>query len=294
MKRTNAEKTLRLETDGFLRIAFLGVGSAFSVRNYQNNFFLIKGKTSIMVDLGTKASLRLDELGLSVLDIKAVLPTHSHADHVGSMEELALKSRYVAPFVFGGSKGEHRPDCIITREYEPLLWNETLRGGLAYSEEVDLGGAKGAMQFEHYFRPVRPALAQGYGRPTYVLDYGGIELKIMRTQHIPEGKTSWRESFWSTGLVVDDRVFLSGDTVFDEELVMEYGAPPGVETIFHDVQSYSGGVHASYEELARLPADIKAKTVLVHMDDNCFTLDPCKDGFVGFARDATEIYYDFP
>jgi ribonuclease BN (tRNA processing enzyme) len=292
MKVTKADKTLKLETDGHLRIAFLGVGSAFSIRNFQNNFFIIKGKTSILVDCGTKASLRLHNLGLSVLDVKAVLPSHSHADHVGSIEELALKSRYVAPLILGGKRGDHRPDCIITHEYEPILWNETLRGGLAYSEEINLGGAAGEMQFGHYFASVYPRLADGYQRPTYVLDYGGIELKIMRTQHIPEGKASWRDSYWSTGLVVDDRVFLSGDTVFDEELVMEYGGD-GVEAIFHDVQSFPGGVHAAYEQLATLPAHITAKTYLVHMDDNCYDFNPKDDGFADFTCDATEVYYDF-
>jgi hypothetical protein len=246
-----------------------------------------------MVDLGSKASLQLDSLGLSVLDIKAILPTHSHADHVGSMEELALKSRYMAPFVFGGDKGDFKPDCIITREYEPILWHETLQGGLAYSEEVDLGGAKGAMQFGHYFNSVPPVLVDGYGRPTYILEYKGIRLKIMRTQHIPEGMNSWRESFWSTGVVVDEKFFFSGDTVFDRELVTVFGGPSEVETIFHDVQSHKGGVHASYGELKTLPDEIKAKTTLVHMDDNCFKFDPEEDGFMGFAQDAKAVYYDF-
>lgn len=293
MRTTPAQKALSLATDGFLRIAFLGVGSAFSVRNFQTNFFIIKGGTSILVDLGTKASLRLHALGLSVLDVKTILPTHSHADHVGSIEEIALKSRYVAPFVKGGTKGDHKPDCIITGEYEHILWNETLRGGLAYSEDLHLGGAVGSMQFSHYFNSVRPVLAKGFGRPTYRIEYGGISLAIMRTQHIPEGKNSWRESFWSTGLVIDDRVFVSGDTVFDGELVLEYGGSDGVEAIFHDVQSGADGVHAPYSRLTGLPAGIKAKTTLVHMDDKCFDFTPKDDGFVAFARDATETYYDF-
>ncbi len=293
MKTTKAGQKLELATGGFLRIAFLGVGSAFSVKNFQTNFFIIKGKTAVLVDLGTKASLRLHDLGLSVLDVNAILPTHSHADHVGSIEELALKSRYVAPFVRGGVKGDHKPDCIITEEYERILWNETLKGGLAYSEDMDLGGSRGSMQFSQYFKSVRPALAGGFGRPTYGIEYGGISLKIMRTQHIPEGTASWRESFWSTGLVIDDRVFLSGDTVFDEELVRVFGGGDGIEAVFHDVQSHEGGVHAPYGRLKKLPKGIKSKTTLVHMDDKCFEFSPKDDGFVDFAKDATQVYYDF-
>ncbi len=293
MRTTPAEKKLGLTTGGFLRIAFLGVGSAFSVKNYQTNFFIIKGGTAILVDLGTKGSMRLHALGLSVLDIRTILPTHSHADHVGSIEEIALKSRYVAPFVRGGSKGDFKPDCIITSEYEQILWDETLRGGLAYSEEINLGGAVGSMQFSHYFNSVRPRLVEGFGRPTYGMEYGGISLRIMRTQHIPEGKDSWRESFWSTGLVIDDRVFISGDTVFDEELALVYGGSDRVEAVFHDVQSNTGGVHAPYSLLKTLPAGLKAKTTLVHMDDKCFEFSPEEDGFAGFARDATNVYYDF-
>ena len=38
--------------------------------------------------------------------------------------------------------------------------------------------------------------------------------------------------------------------------------------MFHDTQLYSGGVHASYEELMTLPDEVRKKMYLYHYGDN--------------------------
>jgi len=101
------QNPLPLTTDGHLRIIFLGVGAAFSNKMFQANIIIVKGETALFVDLGTKATLKLAEFGRSVHDVKDLLVTHSHADHIGSVEELALKRRYEAPFI-EESQGQRR------------------------------------------------------------------------------------------------------------------------------------------------------------------------------------------
>ena len=123
---------LSLTNDGAREVFFIGVGSAFAKRNRQTNFLLIKGDTHIMVDLGATGPFALMETaGLKVTDLGALLPTHSHADHVGGIEELGLMSRYV------GQKFMHRPkvQVIVNEEYQRILWDQTLRGGMEFNEQ---------------------------------------------------------------------------------------------------------------------------------------------------------------
>lgn len=260
------------DNGGHLRMAWLGVGSAFGTLNNQCNVFAIKGDASVLIDCGNTASRALADLGLSTLDITAVLPTHSHADHVGGLEEVALKGRYIAPFVKGGRKGDHKPKCLITEEYQSYLWNFSLRGGLAFSEQIWVDGSPTEMRFTDYFEPIRPRPIDGYDRPVYRCEYGGIDLLLMRTKHIPEEPENWAECFWSCGVVLDGRVLHSGDTRFDPPLLRQF-VTDDIEAIFHDGQSFRGGVHASVEELAGLPAEVRTRMWLVHLDDNMLRMN---------------------
>ena len=82
-------RPLSLRNDGELEIAFLGVGTAFSVEPGHTNFFIIRGEHHILVDFGTTGPAQLQEVaGISPLDVRAILPTHAHADHVGGIAEI--------------------------------------------------------------------------------------------------------------------------------------------------------------------------------------------------------------
>ena len=71
------------------------------------------------------------ELGLATTDIRNFLITHSHADHIGGLEEVMLLNRYVT---------RKKPAIVINSTYQHLLWDLSLRGGTAYNEEK--GGAR--------------------------------------------------------------------------------------------------------------------------------------------------------
>ncbi len=269
---TRKLKPSTVDEGGLLRMAWLGVGSAFAALNSQTNVLVVKGETLLLIDCGTTASRMLVEIGLTPLDIPAVLPTHSHADHVGGLEELALKGRYMAPFVKGGAKGDHKPTCVITEEYQSYLWNFSLRGGLAFSEQMVVDGTPGEMRFTDYFEPLRPRPISGYDRPSYRVEHGDLEMILMRTKHIPEEPDNWEDCFWSCGVVLDGKVFYPGDTRLDLELLQQY-VTDEIEAIFHDSQSFPGGVHASLEELKTLPQEFRERMWLVHLDDNMLKLD---------------------
>lgn len=303
------DRPLPLTTNGHLRIIFLGVGAAFSGQMFQSNLIIVKGKTALFVDLGTKTTLKLAEFGRSVHDIKDLLVTHSHGDHIGSLEEVALKARYEAPFIKEPPKahdeesgiyldrilaacksGKYRPNLYVPHAYSQILWGWSLRGGLAFSEEIDVGGPKGEMLMGHFFNLKTPKKLDGYGVDSWEQDIGGIHIQTFVTKHIPDATTSVSESMYSAGLVIDGRVYFSGDTKFDESTTMRFGE--GCELLLHDSQHFQGGVHAFYGDLKTLPKEMRAKMLLYHLTDGMLNIDVKNDGFMGFAEPAP-VVYDF-
>lgn len=276
--------SLRQE-DEDLRLFFLGVGWAFSQLHNQTNLLIVKGKDHLLVDLGTTGSRALKELaGLAVTDIAYVLPTHSHADHIGGLEELALRTR------FGGAP---RPRMVVTPAYQERLWEESLRGGLAHNKwPLPPSGSgdpsPGLLAFTDFFEPLRPTPVPGADRETCRIAIGSLQVELFRTRHIPEEASSWESSFWSCGLLIDGRVFYSGDTRFDPQLLGIYG---DAEWFFHDCQFRPGGVHAGYEELKGLPAEVRRRMLLMHYDDDWRGYQPRQDGFCGFAEQGVQYLF---
>ncbi len=275
------QSPLPLTNDGTLSIFALGCGSAFSKKLNQNNIIIVKGSDHIMVDCGTKSPQALFQLGRSVTDIDTFLVTHSHADHIGGLEEAMLMGRYVS---------RKRPKIIITSHYQKLLWDFSLKGGASFNEIHD--GKE--LEFADLWSIIRPTWLPGYPRETYETQVGSINLKIFRTNHYPEQAASWQESYYSVGLLIDNRVLFTGDTKFDPLLLAEFQKKFKIETIFHDVQFFPKGIHAFLNDLATLPNATKKKTYLMHYADNYeqYGQDVKSMGFAGFVRQG--CFYDFP
>jgi ribonuclease BN (tRNA processing enzyme) len=272
---------LALTTDGELKLFFIGVGSAFAAKNFQNNVLIIKGDTHIMVDFGmTGPQALLTTTGLAPTDIGMVLPTHSHADHVGGLECVALTNRYV------GQRFMHKPKTkmVIGQEYQRILWDYTLRGGLEWNEEPT--DTHKRLTFSDFFEVIRPTWKSHQPREIFEVEVGPIHLEMFRTRHIPEQSTGWETSFVSFGLMIDNKVFFSGDTQFDPELVEMYSH---AKVMFHDVQFFPGAVHAPLEDLRKLPKGIKSKMLLMHYADN-YEAQKVEE-FAGWAKQGVEYTF---
>lgn len=269
---------LELHNPGELEIYFIGTGSAFAKTLNQNNLIIVKGEHHVMIDCGTKCSQALHEIGIPIASIRNFVITHSHADHVGGLEEVHLFNRYVL--------GE-KPLMVINEDYEPILWHQSLQGGSERSEAVPL-------TFTDLWQIQRPSLLKDMPRETWQTMIGEIDIKLPRTMHFPDSALSWEDSAWSCAVILDDRVMFTSDTRFDAALIEDYDNLMDLEVIFHDCQLFTGGVHASLDEVSELPDMLKSKIVLMHYGDNWHDFEDTalKRGFHSWAKQGHSYLFD--
>jgi ribonuclease BN (tRNA processing enzyme) len=271
-------KSVKLLNGGELALYFVGTGSAFARTLNQNNLLIIKGNDHLLIDCGTRCFQTLHKIGLTVPDIRNYLITHSHADHIGGLEEAQMVGRYIA---------RRTPSMIINKAYQDILWDRSLRGGSEKSEAVDLN-------FEDLWNVIRPKKLKNYPRETWEANIGDINIKMPRTMHFPNSAKSWKDSFWSCGVIIDDRILYSSDTRFDVDLLKSFDEKFNFDVIFHDCQLFTAGIHASIDELSTLPQKLKNKIVLMHYGDNwkSFRARARKAGFHSWAKEGHTYTFD--
>lgn len=282
MKIEKINKPLNLTNNGKLELVVIGSGTTFSNELFNSNFILIKGDTHILVDFGITGPNALQTVaGIDISQINAFLPTHSHSDHIGGVENLALVKRYLV----NRAEKDNQLDLLIVKDYEKILWDMSLSGGLKWNEVKDKGDS---LILSDYFRIVNPEKFSTSGRDLWELNYRGIKIQFFRTLHIPSNVSNNNTSFISYGIFIDDKVFISGDTKFDRSLI-EFFADKA-EVMFHDCSLVPNPVHASIQELRKLPDDIKSKIFLYHYDDDWQEADD--SSFAGFARQGYKYIFD--
>ena len=99
--------SIALRNDGHLSLYFVGTGAAFSKTLNQNNLLIVKGDDHLLIDCGSTCTRALHDVGVKVAELQNFLITHSHADHIGGLEEVQLFGRYV---------NQQKPRMVINEE----------------------------------------------------------------------------------------------------------------------------------------------------------------------------------
>lgn len=225
-------------------------------------------------------------LNKSAKDIQAIYISHCHGDHIGGLEEMAfLRYDWVnKPHRWDQAKISYAPMLIGDSGLLATAWHHSLRGGMeTFDFQVTLDTF-----FQTWYISKE---ASNDGPIPGNFDWMSWNFKLIQNLHA-EGNNKY-----SFGLFVTrpnyPSVYFTTDSRFDDspEKIELYRK---ADRIFQDTEmtSYISGVHANYQQLVNLPADIKKKMYLCHYQDDMidengnlkYQLGAELDGFVGFVE----------
>ena len=245
-----------------MKLIFLGSGSAFTVGgdNYQSNMlFESKSGRKLLIDCGSDIRFSLNAAGFSHLDITDIYISHLHADHAGGLEYIGFTTKF--------DPRCNKPNLYASKDLAHDLWYRTLSGGMRSIE--------GELTSIDTFFDIHKIPKSGS------FTWEGVEFRLLRVIHVDNGyfmMPSYGLYFEVEGV----KVLLSTDTQFEENLFDFYEQ---ADIIFHDCETsmFASGIHAHYDELMTLPAEIRGKMWLYHYEPGTLP-NAKKDGFRGFIK----------
>lgn len=258
-----------------MKLTFVGVGSAFALDNFQSNLLVESQGRRLMIDCGGDARFALHRLGLRASDIDALYVSHLHSDHIGGIEWLGF-SRYF-------SNGP-RPDLFINGRLADMLWNQSLRGGMASVQERKVS-------LDDFFATVHRLPPNG------AFPFGSVHCHLFSTVHyfdcyelVPSygllldvyPEEAVVETFLQARTPPRRKVMVTTDTQYSPSQMLDFYR--SADVIFQDCETsaWKSGVHAHFDELCGLPDAIRQKMWLYHYADGPLP-DAAAAGFAGFV-----------
>ncbi|ACB51597.1 hypothetical protein cce_2247 [Crocosphaera subtropica ATCC 51142] len=245
------------------QLLFLGSGSAFTVGtdNFHSNIFLITetGK-KLLIDCGSDLRFSLHKEGFSHRDITDIYISHLHSDHAGGLEYVGLTTKF--------DPRCDKPNLYLSHDIASKIWENTLSGGM--------GSIEGTITSLESFFNVH---AVDNNR---CFSWQNINFELVKTIHINNG-TYVMPTYGLFFEVNHQKIFITSDTqLCYQELETYYQK---ADIIFHDCETskYPTPVHSHYQELVKLPNQIKGKIWLYGYQPGELP-NAEKDGFLGFVN----------
>ena len=257
-----------------MKMKFIGVGGAFAPISVGNsNMLLSHNGKNMLIDCGVTAPFILrDEWGIHHTEIDAIWVSHLHSDHIGGLEHYAFM-RYFVP-VRDQVGNVIKPKLYTIRYLMQELWDNSLKGGL---ESVE-----GKITTLTDFFDCKPI------EPNDSFEWQGYHFQPVQTIHVMAGYM-FRYSY---GLMITNPetkkvTFVTTDTQFAPHQLHKFYEMSDV--IFHDCETlpFKSHVHAHYEDLKTLSAEVKAKMHLYHYAKPISSWK--QDGFCGFVTKGDEF-----
>jgi glyoxylase-like metal-dependent hydrolase (beta-lactamase superfamily II) len=231
----------------------IGVGTAFGRRFFNTNFIVeFDSKEFLLIDCGFTASKSLETIGMSILDVDHLFVSHLHADHIGGIEELALKKRLILG---------RKINLYIHRNLVEHFW-ESIRAGIEHTQV-------GRLEIDDYFNVIAHN-----GR--FAVD--GVEFSSQPTHHV-NGMMSFDIGFGD--------LLLTCDTVFSKEYVANRAKE--FEIVVHDCSfDRVQQVHTFYQQLME-NRDLFQRLYVIHYEDN---IDEYKNRILSAGIEICHQYAD--
>jgi ribonuclease BN (tRNA processing enzyme) len=230
-----------------VRLIPLGVGEAFTARNYTTGLALGLGDDWLLIECPHPIRKMLREasqatgIPLDLDRVRGVALSHLHADHGSGVEDYGFYSYYVL-----GRRGT----LAVHPEVSARLWDGLLAGGMGDVQE-HFGSAPISNQLDTYFDLV-PLSTSG------PVALGPFAIECRPTVH-PIPTTAFR-------IRVGGRTLsFSADTIYDPAL-LDWLAE--ADLIVHEAtDNDKSEVHTPYSRLAGLPAALRDRMRLIHYPD---------------------------
>ncbi|MBN2801134.1 MAG: MBL fold metallo-hydrolase [Deltaproteobacteria bacterium] len=217
----------------------LGVGDAFSTLHYSSSYAVGVDDRWVLIDCPHPIRKMLrDGSPLDIQDIEGVVLTHLHADHASGLEGLAYYNHFML---------KRKTRLLTHPRVHAQLWQGHLRAGMGtlYGEDGESLVAAGEGDF---FDVSHLSVAE-------TVAWGPFRVEARITRH-PLPTTAVKLHGGGRTLA------FSADTRFDPELVAWLST---ADLILHETNY---GIHTDYQQLAALPAALRAKMRLVHYPDD--------------------------